>query len=105
MAPRPDQDVTAGARTHRVRPQLDVTTILEAALRLSGAGNPEPLTVRSLGNELGADPTAIYRHFRDKDELVRGAFDRMLVEIIGQIVVDFLAVQALIQLPELDEGT
>ena len=33
------------------------------------AGNPEPLTVRSLGKELGADPTAIYRHFRDKDEL------------------------------------
>jgi hypothetical protein len=26
-------------------------------------------------------------------------------EDIGQIVVDFLAVQALIQLPELDEGT
>ena len=68
MAPRPDQDVTAGERTQRVRPQLDVATILEAALRLSGAGNPEPLTVRSLGNELGADPTAIYRHFRDKDE-------------------------------------
>ena len=78
MAPRPDQDVTAGARTHRVRPQLDVTTILEAALRLSGSGNPEPLTVRSLGNELGADPTAIYRHFRDKDELVHAVLDRLV---------------------------
>ena len=78
MAPRPDQDVTAGGRTQRVRPQLDVATILEAALRLSGAGNPEPLTVRSLGNELGADPTAIYRHFRDKDELVHAVLDRLV---------------------------
>ena len=78
MAPRPDQDVTAGERSPRVRPQLDVATILEAALRLSGAGNPEPLTVRSLGKELGADPTAIYRHFRDKDELVHAVLDRLI---------------------------
>ena len=70
MVPRPDQDATARERTHRVRPQLDAATILEAALRLSVAGNSEALTVRSLGKEFGADPTAIYRHFRDKDELV-----------------------------------
>ncbi len=66
----------------RVRPQLDVATIMEAALRLSAGGSPDPLTVRSLGKELGADPTAIYRHFRDKDELVRAVLDRL----IGQAV-------------------
>ena len=88
MAPRPDQDVTAGARTHRVRPQLDVTTILEAALRLSGSGNPEPLTVRSLGNELGADPTAIYRHFRDKDELVHAVLDRLVHRAVNAVDPD-----------------
>ena len=43
-------------------------------------GNPEPLTVRRLGKELGADPTAIYRHFRDKDELVRAVLDRLVHE-------------------------
>ena len=61
----------------RPRPQLDATTILDAALRLAAAST-EPLTVRRLGAELGADPTAIYRHFRDKDELVRGVIDRLI---------------------------
>lgn len=66
----------------RARPQLDVATIMDAALRLSAGGHPEPLTVRRLGTELGSDPTAIYRHFRDKDELIRAVLDRL----IGQSV-------------------
>ena len=57
-----------GGGARRVRPQLTRGTILDAALRLAATGGAEPLTVRRLGKELGADPTAIYRHFRDKDE-------------------------------------
>lgn len=62
----------------RIRPQLDADTILSAALRLARDGGTEPLTVRRLGKELGADPTAIYRHFRDKDELIRAVIDRLI---------------------------
>jgi AcrR family transcriptional regulator len=65
------------ASANRARPQLDPESILEAALRLAAASS-EPLTVRRLGAELGADPTSIYRHFRDKDELVRAMIDRMI---------------------------
>jgi AcrR family transcriptional regulator len=32
--------------------------------------------VRRLGAELGVDPTAFYRHFRDKDDLVLACMDR-----------------------------
>lgn len=67
----------------RRRVQLDRAVILQAALDLAERG--KPVTFRALGKALGADPTAVYRHFRDKDELVRGAFDRMLVEIVGSV--------------------
>ena len=73
------------AASARVRPQLDAGTILDAALRLASTGGTEPLTVRRLGGELGADPTAIYRHFRDKDELVRAVIDRLIVDTIARI--------------------
>jgi len=78
---------TAESKT-RTRPQLDVATIMDAALRLSAAGNPEPLTVRSLGKELGADPTAIYRHFRDKDELVRAVLDQLISDVVAAVDPD-----------------
>jgi AcrR family transcriptional regulator len=66
----------------RARPQLDEDTILAAARELT-ATSTEPLTVRRLGQALGADPTAIYRRFRDKDELVRRLIDQLLTEIVA----------------------
>ena len=37
--------------------------------------------MRRLGDELGVDPTAVYRHFRDKAELMRAVGDRLLSEV------------------------
>ena len=85
MAPGRQKAASAGEQTERARPQLDVATILEAALRLSADGNPEPLTVRRLGKELGADPTALYRHFRDKDELVRAVLDKLVHQTVAAV--------------------
>ena len=76
-------DVATEGQPGRRRAQLDRDVILQAALDLSERG--KPVTFRALGTALGADPTAVYRHFRDKDELVRGAFDRMLVEVVGRV--------------------
>jgi AcrR family transcriptional regulator len=67
----------------RKRGQLDREGILEAATRLAAGG--EQITFRALGAALGSDPTAVYRHFRDKDELVRAVFDRLQVGIIERI--------------------
>jgi AcrR family transcriptional regulator len=50
--------------------RLDRETILEAAERIVAAEGLSKLTMRRIGTELGADPTAIYRHFRNKEELL-----------------------------------
>ena len=70
--------------TARPRPQLDAETIIDAAQRLAATGR-EPLTVRRLGTELGADPTAIYRHFRDKDAVVMGVLDRLIADCVATV--------------------
>jgi len=67
----------------RKRGQLDRDVILDAATRLAAGG--EPITFRALGNALGSDPTAVYRHFRDKDELVRAVFDRLQLGVVERI--------------------
>lgn len=70
--------VASKATKPRKRVQLDRELILDAALRLAQNRTYDAVTVRKLGAELGADPTAIYRHFRDKDELVAAIVDHML---------------------------
>ncbi|GAA4378856.1 TetR/AcrR family transcriptional regulator [Paeniglutamicibacter cryotolerans] len=61
---------------------LNRTVILDACLRLSAAHEGDPLTFRRIGRELGADPTALYRHFADKDELLLALADRLLAEVM-----------------------
>jgi len=65
------------ARRGTSRPQLDRDVIVAAALELAAA--EEAVTFRSLGTALGSDPTAVYRHFRDKDELMRAVVDRLIM--------------------------
>lgn len=56
--------------------------IVEAALTLAERDGPGALTMRGLGAQLGVDPTATYRHFNDKDELIRALGDRVLGEAL-----------------------
>lgn len=44
-----------------------------------------PLSLAGLGRELGADPTAMYRHYRNKDELQRGMADRVYGEVLDHL--------------------
>jgi AcrR family transcriptional regulator len=67
----------SGRSTTEGRVRLDRDVILDAAegiVRTEGVGR---LTLRRIGTELGADPTAVYRHFRNKDELLMHVADRM----------------------------
>jgi AcrR family transcriptional regulator len=59
------------------RARLDRERILEAAEAIVGQEGVGRLTMRRIGAELGADPTAIYRHFRSKDELLVELADRL----------------------------
>jgi AcrR family transcriptional regulator len=60
--------------------KLSREVIVDAYLRLVEEEGSDRITLRLLGSELGADPTAVYRHFRDKDELLGVASDRLLFE-------------------------
>jgi AcrR family transcriptional regulator len=44
--------------------------------------------LRRLGDVLGTDPTAIYRHFRDKDELTRAVGDEILRNVCVELPDD-----------------
>ena len=65
-----------GARSRRV--PLSSDSIVAAAWQLSFAGDHEMVSLRDLGAALGVHPTAIYRHFRDKRELMTAVADRSL---------------------------
>ncbi|WP_275466059.1 TetR/AcrR family transcriptional regulator [Streptomyces noursei] len=52
--------------------------IVETALRLVGQHGAEALTVRRLGAALGADPSAVYRYFRNTDDLLLALADELI---------------------------
>ena len=72
----------AGTATHPVQPRLSREVLVDACIRIADAEGPDAVTMRRLGAELGVDPTAVYRYFRHKDELLRAMADRLLVEVL-----------------------
>ncbi|MGW5170414.1 TetR/AcrR family transcriptional regulator [Streptomyces nodosus] len=61
----------------RARHSLSREMILEAAKTIAMRDGLDGLTFQALGKELEAHPTSIYRHFRDKDELVLELIDSL----------------------------
>ncbi|MFD7441261.1 TetR/AcrR family transcriptional regulator [Streptomyces sp. NPDC059909] len=57
---------------------LSEELIVETALRLLKEHGSDALTVRRLGLALGADPSALYRYFRDTDELLLAIADELI---------------------------
>lgn len=53
--------------------------ILDAAGRLLEGGDAEAFSVRKLAAVLGTDSSSLYRHFRNKTELLRAVADRALL--------------------------
>ena len=62
--------------------RLDRESIVDAAFAVAEDAGHRGLTMRRVGAELGADPTAVYRHFRNKDELITAMADRLFGEVI-----------------------
>ncbi|WP_242893146.1 TetR/AcrR family transcriptional regulator [Actinomadura litoris] len=52
--------------------------ILDTAAELLRTGDTEPFSVRKLAAALGTDSSSLYRHFRNKTELLRAVADRVL---------------------------
>lgn len=70
-------------RNRLPRGTLSQELIIKAAFRVADSAGMDKLTFQSLGRELSAHPTAIYRHFRNKDELVLALIDALHEEALA----------------------
>jgi AcrR family transcriptional regulator len=55
--------------------------VLRSAVDLADRGGIEALSMRRLGQELGVDAMALYRHFRNKDDVLDGMVEMIVAEI------------------------
>ena len=70
--------LTFVAKQEGSRTRLNRDVICRAAQELLIAGDADSFSLRALGDHLGVDPTAFYRHFADKEDLLREVGDRAL---------------------------
>jgi len=83
-APEGGEDASmARPTTDPTSTRLSREVLVGACVRIADREGPDAVTMRRLGSELGVDPTAVYRHFRDKDELLVAVADRLLVEALS----------------------
>lgn len=71
---------TGPRRTGRP-PRISRERVIEAALELVDETGLDGLTMRALARRLGVDPMAVYRHVRDKDDLLGAVCDAILVDL------------------------
>ena len=83
MADGPDAGVStraAGAVRRGRPPRATPEQIVDAAVTLVLTEPDEPLTMARVAAAVGLTPMALYRHFRDRDELMD--------EVVGRILLD-----------------
>ncbi|GEM_PF-741613 len=80
--PRPDhrgRAVKSGrSRTRTPWGTISRERVIGAALKVIEAGRYEQMTIRSLAAELNVAPMSLYRHVRNKDDLLDEVVDRLL---------------------------
>ncbi|WP_435603555.1 TetR/AcrR family transcriptional regulator [Streptomyces sp. bgisy130] len=77
------------AKPRRGRPpsrSLNQGLILDTALAIIEREGADALTLRRLGTELGANHTAVLRHFAGKDEILLGLAERLIEEAMDGFV-------------------
>ena len=63
------------------QPELSATLFLTTALQLAEqSGDIQKLSLRNLGKALGVDPTAVYRYFPSKADLVDAMIQRLMLD-------------------------
>src|SRR4051794_26553050 len=73
--------MTDTAPRARTRTALSRPRVLEAAVRMADAGGIEALSMRRLGESLGVEGMALYRHVGNKEALLDGVVDAVVGEI------------------------
>lgn len=61
--------------------RLDPARIVASALAIADTEGLAAVTIRRLAQEHDVTPMALYRHFKDKDELLGAVADRLLADI------------------------
>lgn len=67
--------------TRRSRGQTSAHHLIAAAIAIVDGDGVEGLTIRRLAEACGVTPMAVYRHFRDKDELLDRVVDAVLADL------------------------
>ena len=83
----------------RARPRRGFLTpelIVQESLRLLDTGGVAGFSMPKLGRALGADPTAVYRHFASKDDLILAIADRLIQEALDGLTPHECWVETLI---------
>jgi AcrR family transcriptional regulator len=73
--------IQADADTAEPRAPLTRERVLRVAIDLADRNGLDALSMRKLGQELGVDPMALYRHVRGKDDLFDGIIELVVLEI------------------------
>jgi AcrR family transcriptional regulator len=68
-------------RTYRGREPLDRDRVLHAALELADEGGTAALTMQAIGRRLGVEAMSLYRHVRNKDDILDGLVDLVFAEV------------------------
>jgi AcrR family transcriptional regulator len=68
-------------RTTRKRAPLNRDRVLGAALELADEGGTGALTMQQIGRRLGVEAMSLYRHVRNKDDILDGIVDLVFAEI------------------------
>jgi hypothetical protein len=65
------------ARVHKSLNKIEYVRVAMEFVEEHGLGQ---LTMRALGEQLGVDPTAVYRHFPSKEVMIEAMLDQMMAE-------------------------
>ena len=68
-------------RTARKRVPLSRDRVLRAAMELADEGGIGALTMQQIGRRLGVEAMSLYRHVRNKDDILDGIVDLVFAEI------------------------
>jgi AcrR family transcriptional regulator len=58
---------------------------MAAGMSIASRPSAPQITVRELGKYLGADPTSIYRHFRNKDDVMRALLENLMAMTLERV--------------------
>ncbi len=87
----------SGASRGLQRGSLTQELIVTESLRILDESGVAGFSMPKLGRALGADPTAVYRHFASKDDLVLAIADKLIEEALDGLVASDCWVDTLIE--------